>query len=182
MNKEEAITLLKSGQKGVEEWNLRRKGPEDIPSLGEVDLHGQILRGVNFDNIDLQRSNLSGADLREATFASADLRGTKFKQARLHAADFNGADLRGASFYLASLGAADRRFAKVDFETNFEGADVRDWKIDKYTLMCLGEEYGHLTTGQRMDMHIVDGLATLRSTYSGFLLWVHLARTFHDLL
>lgn len=63
---------------------------------------------------------------------------------------------------------------KVDRGTKFSSVKkVSGCQIDRFTLECLGEEYGGLTRGQRMQMKIIDDVVTLRSQYSGFWQWIH---------
>jgi hypothetical protein len=88
-------------------------------------------------------------------------------------ADLRGADLRSEYMSNSNLQGSDLRGAKFSSVTLLTGADVNGAKINRYDLECLGD-YGGLTQGDRMQMEIEDGVALLRSSYSGFLQWFHL--------
>ena len=47
MNRDEAIELLKRGEKGIEEWNRRREAGEKIPMLCEANLNDAKLAHAN---------------------------------------------------------------------------------------------------------------------------------------
>ena len=81
----------------------------------------------------------------------------------------NGVDFTGADFSNANL-----KECNFNNLTIFKWTKVNKCKIYKWTLEQLGKDYGGLTTAQRMEMDIQDGVAEMRKSYSGFLTWVHL--------
>jgi hypothetical protein len=98
MHRDEAMRLLRAGPGGVEEWNRRVTGGEEIADLKNaflinadlrgVDLRGTYLVGASFFQADLRRANLSGAQLCGADFRGADLRDTDLHHANLSNATF----------------------------------------------------------------------------------------------
>lgn len=106
-----------------------------------------------FDNCIMEGTDLSHTDLAMSCFRSTSLKNAKLVDAVLH-----GADLRGAVFNAG---------------TQLHKAVVNDCIVNRHTLESL-DEYGGLTRGDRMTMKIVDGVATLRSNYTGFWQWIHL--------
>jgi hypothetical protein len=125
MDRYEAIELLQSGPRGVQQWNRVRQDGESIPDLSsanlsrrdlmDADLHGVCLQGACFGGSDVDRADLSEADLRYADMAAcclcaanlrcADLRQANLRCACVACADFTNADLTGANL------------AAVDFST-----------------------------------------------------------------
>jgi hypothetical protein len=98
MHRDEAMKLLRAGPSGVEEWNRRLAGGEDVVDLKNaflinadlrgVDLRGTYLVGASFSQADLRRADLSGAQLSGADFRGADLRDADFRHANLSNAVF----------------------------------------------------------------------------------------------
>ena len=70
-------------------------------------------------------------------------------------------------------GRANLTGVYVNTGTLFTNAKVDGCTIARHTLECL-KDYGGLTPGQRMVMNIVDDVARLRASYSGFQQWAHL--------
>jgi len=189
---------LREGQEPWNEW--RRQNPALTPNLSDSRLNDVgNLRGYDFAKANLARAvlvevHLDNAILRDADLRSANLAGTKMPGADLAGAGLNSANLERADLSCAKLNGArltnallknttlcsatleqaDLTDAIVDKHTNFDNANVLGCRIQRYTLECLGREYGQLTPGQRMDMQIVDDVATLRASYSGFFQWIHL--------
>lgn len=120
--------------------------------------------GIDLSKADLSHANLNGADLRNANFALANL----------SAAYLWIVDLSGASFHRAKLVGADLSGATFDYKTDFDGAETDGCTVNRYQLERLND-YGSLTVGNRMSMNIIDDVAQLRASYSGFSQWVHLA-------
>ena len=153
-------------------------------TLENMDLRGVTLRSANLKNAKLGGAHLMDTDLRNSQAEKVDLtsaimRGANLTSAVLHhavlrRADLTHAQLRHANFTDADLQGAKLDAAEVNSETDFRRANVAGCSIDRYTLECL-KEYGGLTTGDRIQMRIRDGVATLRASYSGFLQWIHVA-------
>ena len=142
--------------------------------LRGVKLTGANLSGADLSEADLSEANLEGADLSEVNLSGANLGKANLRQANLSEANLSGANLSGANLTGANLINANLLRAIFNYETIFQGADVAGCKVDSYALECL-KEYGGLTIGDRMNMNIHDDVATLRSSYSGYLQWIHLA-------
>jgi uncharacterized protein YjbI with pentapeptide repeats len=156
--------------------------------LREANLSGASLRGaktrpregapgeapLRLEGAKLRGADLEGTDFAGFDFSGADLRGARLARCRLAGAGFRGADLRGALLDEADLDGADILDARVDAFTSLKGAAVRGVKVERATLESL-EGYGGLTKGDRMAMDIEDGVAALRSHYSGFWQNIHLA-------
>ncbi len=69
MDRDQALKLLKGGEDGVEEWNRRRGEGEEIPDLGEANLHEANLSGADLRGANLRDTNLRGADLLGANLS-----------------------------------------------------------------------------------------------------------------
>jgi len=118
MDRDEALKLLKGGEKGIREWNARRQADEAIPDLTHADLSGAILSRANLSGAilsgaSLSKANLSGAILRFANLGNADLRANLFR------AILSNANLSGAILIEATLIRADLSYAIL------RGADLR---------------------------------------------------------
>jgi uncharacterized protein YjbI with pentapeptide repeats len=130
MDRNEALSLLRSGADGVSKWNQRRSKGDPIPNLEKADLTKAELTGVNFSSQETEIVNLKGAIFREANLQNADLSGSfllaaNFDKANLNCATFQktnltGAILTGGNFRGATLPGAILLRAKV------AGADFRD--------------------------------------------------------
>ena len=126
------------------------------------------LRYVDFRNAGFNaNTNFEGCDLRHATLDYCE------GNANFKGANMRNASLKGSQLSKAVLVEADLSDTDVDARTNFHLADVRSCKITRYTLACLNE-FGGLTAGDRMDMDIVDDVATLRRSYTGVIQWIYL--------
>ena len=141
MDRDQAVSLLRSGREGVRKWNLLRaqeplEGPG--PNLRDVDLaDAQIHLDIPFGY------RIQGANLRDVSFAGADLRGTDFRFADLQGADFYKADLRGANFFmsvlsntglgLANLAGSDFSYATI-LNPPLEGTDFSFVTLDHTTI------------------------------------------------
>ncbi|MBN2563568.1 MAG: pentapeptide repeat-containing protein [Phycisphaerae bacterium] len=166
-------------------------------NLNDANLREAKLGHANLSGADLSGADLSGADLLEANLDHADLSGSNLHRTKLNAANLSGANLRearmvdtilfaahltqanllgarldGTQFHSALLDEAKLLQVTVNTKTILEDAKVAHCTIERHTLESL-KEYGGLTPGARMTMNIVDGVATLRANYSGFLQWVH---------
>jgi uncharacterized protein YjbI with pentapeptide repeats len=169
-------------------------------TLNEISLDNLTLTNVVFTACKLRTASFCGAklrnvrfgnaseysDLSKAAFDSADLDDTFFTRCRLDRASFNasslshcnfvGSSLRATTFDEAEIIYSDFRYVRVDSRTSFK--DLRRVKrltIDRYALACLGPEKASLTTGNLMDMEIVDDAMKLRSQFGGIWTVTHLA-------
>jgi uncharacterized protein YjbI with pentapeptide repeats len=105
MDRDEALRLLKGGERGIEEWNRLRATDYSNIDLSDADLSGAHLRGADLGFDDLTRANLHHADLSFASFGG-DLGGANLRGARLSGAYLGGANLSGADLSDADLGGA----------------------------------------------------------------------------
>jgi hypothetical protein len=113
----------------MEELNADR-----VPLVG-VDVSDAFLQGLNLQQADLHRCNMSSTDLRNALLAGAsledstmvfaNLRGGDLSGAHLARADFADADLTGANLHNADL--ADIKFDRADLSgANLSG--ISNWQ------------------------------------------------------
>ena len=151
-------TVLRDGTPGIVAETRPGESPE-----ARADFQGARLTGANLEGADLTGYDLSDADLRDARLARATLVG----------AELGNADLGGASLEEANLAGCDFVGVRFDSTTLLRRAKVKGARIDRHTLESL-KDYGGLTPGDRMQMEILDGVALLRSHYSGFWQWIHL--------
>jgi len=107
MNREEALKLLRGGEDGIREWNLRRAQGECIPPLNNVDLNGTELVTANASNAKFAKARLRGACFNGANLKSADLSDADLSQAHLVGANLSAANLRGACLDSAHLDEAN---------------------------------------------------------------------------
>lgn len=129
-----------------------------------------VWKGVNLSNADLKQTRAAEIDL-----AGADLSGISAVGADLQRANLNNVLLPGAQFDGALLQGASLRGVRPDHHTRFTDARVADCIIDKASLEALSDDYGGLQRCHRMVMRIVDPVADLRTSFSGFWAWFHLA-------
>jgi uncharacterized protein YjbI with pentapeptide repeats len=104
--------------------------PEMVKLLAEtIEDWKKELYGVNLQNANLRKANLSEAVLFKADLRGADLRNVNLIEADLFKADLRGADLRGADLREANLSEADLRKANLSeadlMEANLSGTDLR---------------------------------------------------------
>lgn len=137
MDREEAIRLLKGGQKGIAEWNRRRRAGEHIPSLERA-----LLARRDLSQADLSQADLSGADLSRAHLSGADLNGTDLRGANLHRADLRGAFLNEAYLGGADLSGADLREADLS-EANLTKANLSEANLT-------GAAFGYTTVASNL--------------------------------
>jgi len=146
MNQQQAVKLLRSGEKGISDWNKRYDNGDRIPklrnvNLANVSLCGANLRSVNFTNADLHNSDLRNTNLRDAKFNDANLQGINLANVDLYSVKFHHSDLRHANLSGSKGGHfinADLRNANLsncDFSwyglenSNLKGADLRGAKL-----------------------------------------------------
>lgn len=152
--------ILREGRPGVLPPAVKGK---EGPREARADLREVRLRRADLRETDLTGFDMEGADLRDAVLTGSCLVGTVLR----------GVDLGGAHLEEADLTGSDFTGVRFDAKTLLRRARVRGVKVDRYTLEGL-HEFGGLTTGDRMQMRILDGVMLLRSHYSGFWQWVHL--------
>ena len=162
---------------------------------------------ATFENADLEKSLLSQVVCRRASFKGAKLQGAILRKADLSGTDFSGADLRGADLTEANLSGAtmrgcnltdavlvdsrllgtklitaklinsNLRGVEVNHSTRLTRSEVSGCQIDRYTIESLYHN-GGLSTQRQMRMNIIDDVARLRLSYSGFWQWIHLFALF----
>jgi len=156
-------------------------------SLQKVNLTGADLRGMSAEAGDLTGARLDEVQAAKASFVHCPLIGASFGAATLDGAILRDSDLCQVGFGSnGSLANADLRGAKVDGRTRFDSgmrgkghspktlvASVSSCRVERHQLELL-VDFGGLTTGQRMTMKIEDGVAKLRSEFSGWYGWLHL--------
>lgn len=132
---------------GIERWNRWRTryskhggGPFRHLTgidLASMDLRKALLKGLHFEEANLQNANLSGVDLYECVFRGADLRGANLEKATGFRTYFNKADLREAKlsgnyahaeFGGADLRGADLREAQLEY-ARLDGANLEGAKL-----------------------------------------------------
>jgi len=94
-------------------------------NLNKAQLARTLLANARLAEADLEQANLFKADI-----SFADLQRATLRKAHLSEADLRGADLRGADLSGAIFNGADLREIKVDEETKFAGAIVKDATFD----------------------------------------------------
>lgn len=176
------------------------RNPTSSASLMRADL-----TGANLADADLRLANLSQAILEGATLNKADLAGAFLLDTRCHSAHFVDACLEAAQLTssdlthaqlaranlarahlahcvledadltAANLSHADLRNASVNSETQLRRSQTNGCRVLRFTLDCLRDGRGGLTDGDLSRMQVDYGLASLRSSYSGFWQWIHLA-------
>jgi phospholipase C len=92
------------------------------PSTGQIDLHGQSLRG-DHQGADWANGNLSNVDLSNSNLEGAFLPGANLSNANLHHISGAGIDLAGANLTGASLDEADLSGGTLH-GANLSGADL----------------------------------------------------------
>lgn len=152
-------------------------------NLSDANLHNADLHNADLRDVDLKAAILIKANLRAAILEGAILIGTDLSGTDLSGADLKGADLFEANLSEAILDEADLSWAilvgtdlsgaTLDSATKFHGSVTQDCTIERFQLEQLAN-YGGLTVGNRMTMNIIDGVARLRASYSGFWQWIHL--------
>lgn len=141
--------------------------------LSHAVLQKSVLEGARFSEADLTKAQLNHARGEGLIFEKADLSQADISDAQMANSDLRGANLRGAKFLRANLVESNLLDVQVDSATRFDDARVDGCRIYRHTLESLAN-YGGLASGDRMRMRIVDGLAVLRRSYSGFTQWLHL--------
>ena len=138
MDRDEALKLLSGG--GVIEWNRRRAGGEEIPSL----------EGANLSRADLRDANLSRADLRDANCRDADLSTAYLRDANLSYANLSHANLKGANLSGAHIRGADLSSANLQ-HAGFVNADLSNANLCGASLQFANIIYADLTSANLRD-------------------------------
>lgn len=148
MANEEHVAIVRQGPKAINDWRINN-------SNVRLDLRGANFSREILGNVDLTGAILIKTNLNKAILIAADLSSCK--------CDF------------ASLSDASLLDVTVNQETQFNNLrSTRKCKIDRVTLASL-RDYGGLTIGNRIKMDIVNDVAKLRQSFSGYLFWVHVA-------
>lgn len=126
MDKERILQELK---KGALSWNNWRKRH----AIGEINLDGIELDGVNFDEYDLSKVSLRNARVTHCSFKYADLilanlqyselQNNDFSNAKLIAANLGNCDLSGSVLFLANMLTANTRNSRLE-NIDFRGHDI----------------------------------------------------------
>jgi len=155
MDWDEALKLLKGGEKGIGEWNQRRGADEAIPDLSSANLSDAYLtdadlRGANLRSAGLVGAYLPGADLVGADLRYADLGGAILVGADLHGAILVGADLSEAHLGRTQLSEANLSGAYLR-QANLSGANLRG--TDFGECKCAGTIFAdvNLSEGRGLD-------------------------------
>lgn len=121
--------ILQELKKGASSWNNWRKRH----AIGEINLDGIELNGVNFDEYDLSKVSLRNARVTQCSFKYADLilanlqysdlQNNDFSNAKLIAANLGNCDLSGSVLFLANMLTANTRNARLE-NIDFRGHDI----------------------------------------------------------
>jgi hypothetical protein len=181
VNRDEAIRLLRGGEKGVRKWNRWQAWGKEIPGLSQANLSRANLIGADLsqadlsqakliranlgrahlNKADLSRAYLRGADLSEADLSEADLseavlRGADLSFADLSGAVLRGADLSGADLHAARLVGADLVGA-VLINTDLRGADLGDANLRAAT--CAHTQFDDVDLSEVKEIELIRHLA-----------------------
>ncbi|HSC66736.1 MAG TPA: pentapeptide repeat-containing protein [Cellvibrio sp.] len=120
---------LQELRKGAVSWNNWRKRQ----AIGEINLDGVELVGMNFDEYDLSKVSLRNAhisqcsfkyaDLILANFQYSDLQNNDFSNAKLIAANLSHSNLSHSILFLANMLTANTRNARLE-NIDFRGHDI----------------------------------------------------------
>ncbi len=121
--------ILHELEKGAKAWNLWRKRQ----AVGEINLDGIVLSGMNLDDYDLSKISLRNAHITHCSFNGADLIQTNlqysflqqndFSNAKLIAANLCNSDLSGSNLFRTNMLTASTRNARLE-NIDFRGHDV----------------------------------------------------------
>lgn len=146
----ELVELLKSGPKGVQQWNsmdapqTRAGGKYKNEDFSGANLEGWETYGAEFDACDFTKAKLKGAHLygkfNKSNFAGADLRNAELHHGRFTDVDFTGAKLSGASLQSTFLRRAD--FTKANLKKcDLSCADLRGANLSSVDISSTNLEY-----------------------------------------
>lgn len=168
MIKQDAITLLSAGPKGVEEWNKIHQHRYQKSDNGQtkerfdlsgIDLSGFDLTGIDLTGVDLSSANLADAILTnsfmpsvklteaflvrarlfDAVMAHSCLTSADLTESKLMGANLIQADLTGANLTNAELGGANLMWANFT-NTIFTGAGISGNIFSSDLSSCIGLE------------------------------------------
>ncbi len=121
--------ILQELEKGAKTWNLWRK----LQAVGEINLDGIVLSGMNLDDYDLSKVSLRNAHITHCSFRGADLIQTNlqysflqqndFSNAKLIAANLCNSDLSGSNLFRTNMLTAITRNARLE-NIDFRGHDI----------------------------------------------------------
>src|SRR5262245_1945067 len=142
MTTSDAVKLLRSGARGVAEWNAWRGkfGNSEPPVklcgvcldelfLEKVAFYGVDLTGASLNGARLRAANLNFATLNDASLRSADLMKASLNRTQMKGADLTGADLYGTNLRLAKLAHANLTGARLD-HASIARADFTNATLD----------------------------------------------------
>jgi uncharacterized protein YjbI with pentapeptide repeats/class 3 adenylate cyclase len=125
----EKAIILQELDKGAKSWNLWRKRC----AVGEINLDGIELTGVNLDEYDLSKVSLRNANITHCSFKGADLIQTNlqysflqnndFSNAKLIAANLCNTDMSGSILFMTNMLTANTRNARLE-NIDFRGHDI----------------------------------------------------------
>jgi len=135
LTRDSAISLLRGGTEGIQEWNRRQGSVKDRPDLSGVDLRKAALKGVKLiecrlQNADFREAHLSHAEVCECDFRGADLSRASIPWARLLRVNLDGVNLAGASL------VDTRLIGGSVVGTCFDEADISGSNIADLDLTC----------------------------------------------
>lgn len=134
----DAVQLLRSGEKGIKEFNQKSRYLLERLNFKKLDLKDQNLKEASFATLVVSRSNFSGSDLTDANFSCGKIDNCNFNNCTIIGAKFVESNAKGATFHnttlqnckfggitLKEVSFQDTRFKNVDFkEANLKGADL----------------------------------------------------------
>ncbi len=141
MANEAHLQILEQGAVAWNRW--REENPGITPDLGEADLNGTRLAGLNLRRASLSWTRFSRANLARADLSGATLNGLDFSEANLCGANLDGATLAWVRFAGTNGSAASLRqarfnrvfFDKADFSrADLSGANLSEENLDGVNL------------------------------------------------
>lgn len=125
----------------------------------------------------MARAIFNRSRLNLAVFTDCYLRHAEFNSCHMVESKLIDCDIRETTFNHAYLVNADLRGCRMSKETTFQNAEsLKECKIHRHALSCLSDnpEKSGLSTGNMMELEIVDDVATLRFQFSGFWRFVYI--------
>ncbi|WP_039917809.1 pentapeptide repeat-containing protein [Cellvibrio mixtus] len=131
--------ILQELDRGAKSWNLWRKRR----AVGEIDLDGIELVGVNLDEYDLSKVSLRNSHITQCSFKGADLIQTNlqysflqnndFSHAKLIAANLGNTDMSGSILFMTNMLTANTRNARLE-NIDFRGHDISGLMLREVSL------------------------------------------------
>lgn len=101
---------------------LRLRMGADLPNPFEkIDLHDELVDGLDLAGLDLRRANFERAMLFGSSLSKSDLRQASLSHAYARSLEARDADFRGANLMDANLTRADLQGARFDSDTTLLG-------------------------------------------------------------